>query len=161
MRIQREALRVLTAQALTAMKAGNRIVAKSVGDIHDIVDDRGMKAAVEKGTKLRELWERRIDDALGEVGGPNGAMVNPVIEAMQEVGQKIQKQAPDDASRDLGICADGQLALHYWTAAFGTVKAYAAQLGIDRVVADMQSCLDEAKEADREHSAIAAHIMAG
>ena len=46
-------------------------------------------------------------------------------------------------------------------AAFGTVRSYAGHLGMSGTVEAMQACLDEAKQADAEHNAIADHIMAG
>ena len=71
----------------------------------------------------------------------------------------IRQQAPDDTSRDLGIIANGQLALHYWIAAFGTIRTYAAQIGMEETARAMQACLDEAKEGDTAHTTIAQRIM--
>ncbi len=158
--MERETLRALAAQALTAMKAGNQIVAKSVGDIQDVVQDQGLGASLDKGAKLREVWASRIDVALHAVGGTEGEMINPVISGLQEVGAKIRRQAPDDVSRDLGICANGQMSLHYWIAAFGTVRAYLHQLDLQEAAGAMRDSLDEAKQADEEHNRIAERILA-
>lgn len=84
---------------------------------------------------------------------------NPVVKALYEVSRMIRQQAPDDMSRDLGIIANGQLALHYWIAAFGTMRAYASKLGMDRTASAMESCLKEAKEADEQHNGLAQRIM--
>lgn len=63
-------------------------------------------------------------------------------------------------ARDLGIVAAGQLALHYWIAAFGTMRAYAEQAGMSAATPAMKSSLDEAKQADEAHNDIAKRIMA-
>ena len=159
--MQHETLKTLMAQALTAMKAGNQIVAKSVGEVRDDVHHPEFKVALEAGAKLRETWAQRIDKALQDAGGQSGEMTNPVLEGIYDIKQKIRRQAPDSASRELGICADGQLALHYWMAAFGTVRNYASKLGMSRTAQAMQASIDEAKRADEAHNAIADHIIDG
>ena len=75
------------------------------------------------------------------------------------MSRKIRQAAPTDEVRDLGIIAAGQLALHYWIAAFGTMAAYADQAGLGRVKQAMGQSLEEAKQADEAHSQLAAQIM--
>ena len=157
--MDRAALVTLTAQALTNMKAGNELVGNAVGGTRDAVSDPDLKAATEKGIKLREAWHDRIIDALVAVGGAHGEERNPVVQGLQDVARRIREQAPDDVSRDLGICADGQLSLHYWIAAFGTVRRYLDQLGLHDQAGLMRNTVDEAKEADEEHTAIAQKIL--
>jgi ferritin-like metal-binding protein YciE len=101
---------------------------------------------------------QRIDRALQEAGG-SGEQKNPVLEGLYEVSRQIRQQAPDDTSRDLGIIANGQLALHYWIAAFGTIRTYASQLGMSETAEAMQTSLDEAKQGDEQHTEIAKRIM--
>ncbi len=81
------------------------------------------------------------------------------MEAHYEVSRRIRQQAPDDVSRDLGIVANGQMALHYWIAAFGTMASYTRHLGMDGVAGDMKSCADEAKQADEAHTALAGQLL--
>ena len=81
------------------------------------------------------------------------------MKALYEVGDRIRKSASDDYSRDLGIIAAGQMALHYWIAAFGTMANYTGQLGMNDVAQDMKACVNEAKQADEAHTAIAEQIL--
>ena len=81
------------------------------------------------------------------------------MEAHYKVSKKIRGEAQDDYSRDLGIIAAGQLALHYWIASFGTIGNYAAKGGMSQIEQDMKACLREAKEADEQHTAIAEQIL--
>ncbi len=91
--------------------------------------------------------------------GANGEGENPVLEAHYEVARKICDSVPDEQVRDLGIIAAGQLALHYWIASFGTLHAYAKQLGMDGTAQAMGQSLAEAKQADEKHTQLAAQIM--
>lgn len=92
-----------------------------------------------------------------EAGG-QGEQDNPIVKALYEVGDKIRKSAPDDYSRDLGIIASGQLALHYWIAAFGTMKSYTSQLGLSQSEQDMDQSLEEATQGDKKLTEIAMRI---
>ena len=84
---------------------------------------------------------------------------NPVLEAHFEVSKKIRQKAPDAMSRDLGIIAASQLALHYWIAAFGTLGNYAAKLDMTQAAQNMRTCLEEAKQADQQHTALAEKML--
>ena len=153
-----DALRTLVAQGLAAMKAGGQVAAMATAEIEHDVRHPDLKAALAEGSKVSGEWTQRIDRALQEAGG-GGEQKNPILEAHYEVSRKIRQQAPDDTSRDLGIVADGQLALHYWIAAFGTIRTYAGKLGMSSTERDMQTSLDEAKKADEAHTAIARSLL--
>lgn len=155
-----DALKTLVAQGLAAMKNGGKVAAAATDEIRNDARHPDLKAALEQGNQTSQRWTQRIDQALQQVGG-SGEQKNPVLEGLYEVSRQIRQQAPDDASRDLGIVANGQLALHYWIAAFGTIRAYAEKLGQGETAGAMQACLDEAKAADERHNEIARTIMAG
>lgn len=153
-----EQLKPLIQQGLAALKAGSKIAAGATAEIQNDVRNPQLKAALNQGNETSKQWTARIERALQEAGG-GGEEQNPIMEAQHEVSKKIRQQAPDDVSRDLGIIASGQLALHYWIASFGTLRTYAGQAGLSQTEQEMQACLDEAKEADEQHTQIAEQIM--
>ncbi len=153
-----EQLKPLIQQGLAALKAGSRIAAGATAEIQNDARNPQLKAALDQGNDTSKQWQDRIERAIQEAGS-GGEEQNPILEAHYQVSQKIRQQAPDDTSRDLGIIAAGQLALHYWIAAFGTLRTYAGQAGLNQTEQDMQACLDEAKQADEQHNQIAAQIM--
>ena len=91
--------------------------------------------------------------------GASGEGENPILEAHYRVSKQIRDAAPDAQVRDLGIIAAGPLALHYWIAAFGTLRAYAERLGMTQTAQEMGRSIDEAKQADDIHTQLAARIM--
>lgn len=153
-----DALKQLVGQGLAAMKAGGKVAAAATDEIQNDARHPDLKTALETGNRVSQQWTQRIDRALQEAGG-SGEQKNPVLEGLYEVSRMIRQQAPDDASRDLGIIANGQLALHYWIAAFGTIRTYASQLGLSETAQAMQTSLDEAKRADDQHTEIVKSIM--
>ena len=151
-------LKQLIEHGLAAMKAGSEVAAKATAEISHDAKDPKLKDALETGNHVSKQWAERIERAR-EKAGRGAAHDNPIVEAHYEVSRRIREHAPDDTSRDLGIIADGQFALHYWIAAFGTMARYAAQLGMEDVAHDMKRSADEAKEADAKHSALAEAIL--
>ena len=117
-----------------------------------------LKSALDQGNATSKQWSQRIDQAIGEAGNVQ-PVENPILQAHYEVSRKIRREAADDQARDLGIIAAGQLALHYWIAAFGTLKSYAAKVGMTQTERNMQMCLDEASRADQQHTQLAGKIM--
>ncbi len=154
-----ENLKQLVTQGLSAMKAGGDIAAKAVDEISGDVQNPQLKAALEQGNSISQQWAQRIDRARQQAGGGGGEEENAVMKAHYEVSRKIRQRAPDAQSRDLGIIANGQMALHYWIAAFGTMAAYTGRLGMDDVARDMKGCADEAKQGDEKMTDIAQTIL--
>jgi ferritin-like metal-binding protein YciE len=152
-------LKTLIAQGLQALKAGSEVAKKATAEIQADASHPELRAALQAGNKTSEQWAQRIEKALAETGGAEDTG-NPVLEAHYEVSKKIRQKAPDATTRDLGIVAAGQLALHYWIAAFGTLGNYAAKLGLAETERSMRTSLDEAKQADQQHTAIAEKMLA-
>ncbi len=132
---------------------------RATGKIQDDASNPDLQAALQAGNKTSEQWAQRIEQALQETGSAE-EVGNPVLEALYEVSKKIRQKAPNAMSRDLGIIAAGQLALHYWIAAFGTLGNYAAKLGLSQTEQSMRTSLEEAKQADQQHTALAEKFLA-
>ena len=154
-----EGLRALVAQGLTAMKAGAEVAKGATQEIQGDARDPGLTEALRQGSQVSERWAQRIDQALQEAGGPNGESSNPIMEAHYEVSKRIRGAAEDDRARDLGIIANGQLALHYWIAAFGTMRNYAEKLGMSEAAQNFRQCVQEAEAADQKHNELAEGLL--
>ena len=152
-------IKTLIAHGLQALRAGGEVAKKATAEIENDAKHPELKSALQAGNTTSEQWARRIGQAIDEVGSVENAG-NPILEAHYEVSKRIRQHAPNDLSRDLGIVAAGQLALHYWIASFGTLGNYAAKLGLDTVTQAMHSSLDEAKKADAAHNALAEKLLA-
>jgi len=153
-----QGLKMLVAQGLQALKAGGEVAKKATSEISNDAKHPELKSALQAGNKTAEQWAQRIQRAIAEAG-PAEDVGNPILDAHYEVSRKIRQTAPDDMSRDLGIIAAGQLALHYWIAAFGTLRTYASSLGMSQTEQDLQLCLDEAKQADQQHTELAKKML--
>ena len=155
-----DSLKKIVAQGLSAMKAGSGVAAKVTDEISNDVSAPDLKAALEEGNRTSKEWAQRIDRAMQQAGnGQQGD--NPIMEAHYEVSRRIRQQASDSSGRDLGIIASGQLALHYWIAAFGTMASYLNKLGLQDAGREMKQSADEAKQADENHTKLAEQLLGG
>ncbi len=153
-------LKMLVSQGLQALKAGGDVAKHATAEIQQDASNPQLVAALKAGNERAEQWQQRIEQALAESGEAED-VGNSILEAHYKVSQIIRQKASDAESRDLGIVAAGQLALHYWSAAFGTLHAYAAHLGLTQTEQNLGRSLDEAKQADQEHTEIALSILGG
>ena len=152
-------LKTFIASGLPALKAGGDIAAAATDEINNAATDPDLKAALEQGNATSKEWRARVERAIQETGA-EGEGENPILEAHYEVSKQIMDAAPDAQVKDLGIIAAGQLALHYWIAAFGTMAAYAKHAGLEQTEQGMTQSVEEAKEADEAHTQLAAKILA-
>ncbi|RYE36582.1 MAG: DUF892 family protein [Sphingobacteriaceae bacterium] len=152
-------LKELIKQGFAAMKAGTKVAATATDEIQNDAKNEQLKSALQEGNEQSKVWAQRIDRGLEEAGG-NADQKNEILEAHYKVSKEIRNEAKDADVRDLGIITSGQLAIHYWIAAFGTQVSYAAAAGLNQAQQEMQACLDEAKKADEKHTQIAKSILA-
>lgn len=153
-----ESLKQLIAQGLGALQAGAKVGAKAADDVENDASNAELKEHLKKGSETAKMWATRIDTALEEAGGSDTSD-NPIIEAHYEVANRIRSEAADDFARDLGIIAASQLALHYWIASFGTMRAYAKRADLSQTQESMNKCLEEAEQADEAFTDVAIKMM--
>ena len=81
------------------------------------------------------------------------------MQGVLEEGEELLGKDAAPAVRDAGIISACQRVEHYEIAAYGTVRTYALQLGLERAAAVLQETLEEENAADQKLTAIAAtHI---
>ncbi|WP_062018575.1 DUF892 family protein [Aureimonas sp. AU4] len=152
------AMKMLIAQGLAALEAGGKVAKLAIDEIERDAKDASLCAALAQSRRTSATWRHRIDEAVQEVGGVD-EVENPILQAHYDAARKLRQGAEDDLSRDLGIFASHQLALHYWMAAFGTMKSYASQAGLGKVEQNMLFCLDDTQNAQRAQANLARTIM--
>jgi ferritin-like metal-binding protein YciE len=154
-----EDLKQLIKDGLAAQQAGSKVAAKATADILDDATNPELKTLLQRGNDTAKQWQQRIERALAEAGDVDD-QDNEILEAHYEVSKEIRGQADTDQVRDLGIIASGQMALHYWIASFGTVASYAKAVGLTQTAQELHQCVDDAKQADEQHTALAERMLA-
>jgi ferritin-like metal-binding protein YciE len=154
-----EDLKQLIKDGLSAQQAGSKVAAKATDEIQDDATNPELKTLLQQGNETSKQWKQRIEQAIDEAGGVDD-QDNEILEAHYEVSKEIRSQADTDEVRDLGIIASGQMALHYWIASFGTVASYAKAAGLTQTAENLHRSVEEAKQADEQHTELAKRILA-
>ena len=157
------------------MTKGNR--EKSLGDLfHDTLKDvyfaeKKILAALPKMAKAAHSQElksafakhetqtqehvsrlEQVFEALGQK--PQGKTCDAILGIIEE-GQEVAKEYKGKAALDAGLLAAAQAVEHYEISRYGTLKAWAGQLGLDDAMALLDATLAEEKETDRMLTEIA------
>ena len=152
-------VRTMLQDAIVAVQAAGEAGRQATLKIQEQASNPALKELLQHGSKHADGWAERLSQASGKVGGAQTqTQGNPIIDAIQQVGGKIISKAADPTARDLGIIASGQLALHYYIAAFGTMASYAKMLGMEEVAQSLHTCLEEAKKGDERYTELAQQL---
>lgn len=130
-------------------------ITKALPKMIDKASDPQLKQAfqthlAETQTQIQRL-ERVFQMHGQDVKGVRCAAMDGIIEETQE----IMGDADDDEVRDVAMLAAAQAVEHYEITRYGTLIAYAQQLGRNDCASVLQQNLDEEKATDRKLSAIA------
>lgn len=77
------------------------------------------------------------------------------MQGILEEGEQMLKKDATPNVRDAAIISACQRVEHYEIAAYGTVRTYATQLGLERAAAVLQETLDEEAAADKKLTEVA------
>lgn len=139
---------ILTALPRMIEKASSSQLKKALQDHFRIT--RNQKQRLDKVQQLLKVEQE--ERGAGKKGGLLGLFgKSETCKGMQGIiqeGEKIMKEDIDPEVLDAAIIASCQKVEHYEICAYGTLKAYAVELGLTQVVKLLDETLEEEYEAD-------------
>jgi ferritin-like metal-binding protein YciE len=90
----------------------------------------------------------RLQQVFDIIGKRAQSKTCEAIKGILEEGDEIIEEYAGSQALDAGLLAGGQAVEHYEMARYGTLKTWAAQLGMKDVVALLDQTLQEEKKAD-------------
>jgi ferritin-like metal-binding protein YciE len=107
-----------------------------------------LKAAFEKHETETEEHVARLEKVFEEIEqAPRGKSCDAIIGIIEE-GQEVMKKFKGAAALDAGLLAAAQAVEHYEIARYGTLKTWAAELGLNQAVKLLERTLAEEKKTD-------------
>jgi ferritin-like metal-binding protein YciE len=97
----------------------------------------------------------RLDQVFAIVGRDPKAEDNDILDELTDHGQDLAKAIESAPLRDAALIASGNQVEHYEMALYGTLVAFAQQLGFSDAARLLQQTLDEEKAADAKLTQIA------
>jgi ferritin-like metal-binding protein YciE len=115
--------------------------------------------------ELRQAFEHHLEETKGQVERLEqvfalcelkpAAKTCTAIKGILEEGEEDMKEAKDPEVLDAGMIADAQAVEHYEIARYGTMIAWAKQLGMDDAASLLEQTLEQEYNADRTLTDIA------
>src|SRR4249919_3085826 len=107
-----------------------------------------LKAAFEKHETETKDHVARLEEIFDEIGErPRGKTCDAIMGIIEE-GQEVMKEFKGAPALDAGLLAAAQAVEHYEIARYGTLKTWAAELGLDEAVKLLEATLAEEKKTD-------------
>ncbi len=107
-----------------------------------------LKAAFEKHLHETEGQVERLEQVFEMIGKPARGKTCPAILGLVEEGQEVAKDFKNSAALDAGLLSGAQAVEHYEISRYGTLIAWANQLGLSDAASLLEETLQEEKATD-------------
>jgi len=114
-----------------------------------------LRAAFEKHHGETEGHVERLEQVFELLGKPARGKKCDAIEGIIDEGKEVMEEYADTPALDAGLLAAAQAVEHYEISRYGTLKAWAAKLGMKGAVKLLDQTLAEEKKTDDTLSKIA------
>jgi len=118
-----------------------------------------LRTCFEEHLAETETQVGRIEQMFEALGKPAKAKKCPAIDGILEEGKEIMEEFADDAALDAGLVSAAQKVEHYEITSYGSMKAWAEQLGLEDLVSLIDETLEEEKAADEKLTEIAESVV--
>lgn len=109
---------------------------------------RELRQALERHQRETEGQIERLEDIFEMMDQRAKGKSCEAIEGLIEEGEEMMEETDDPEVRDAGLIAAEQAVEHYEIAKYGTLRAWAEQLGMQQAAQLLQQTLDEEKRTD-------------
>ena len=110
--------------------------------------EQELKDAFLKHEKETQDHVARLEKVFGEIGRPVRGKSCEAILGITKEGEEIMKEYKGMPALDAGLLAAAQAVEHYETARYGTLKTWAAELGLRQAVKLLETTLAEERKTD-------------
>jgi ferritin-like metal-binding protein YciE len=107
-----------------------------------------LKAAFEKHHTETEGQVERLEQVFELIEKPARGKTCPAILGLVEEGQEVMKEFKESDAHDAGLLSGAQAVEHYEISRYGTLIAWAEQLGMRDAARLLKQNLDEEKKTD-------------
>ena len=114
-----------------------------------------LKAAFEKHLTETERQIERLDQVFAVIEKKPQGKTCAAINGITEEGAEIMKEYKDSPALDAGLLAAAQAVEHYEISRYGTLIAWAEELGLDDAVSLLEETLQEEEATDEALTEIA------
>jgi ferritin-like metal-binding protein YciE len=101
----------------------------------------------------------RLNTVFEIIGRPAKGQKCPAIDGILKEAKDLMEEFEGDAALDAALACAAQKVEHYEITSYGSLCAFAEQLGLDDVCDELEAILDEEKAADKKLSRLAETVL--
>ena len=122
---------------------------KSLAKMSKKASNPKLQQAFQNHIKETEGQIERLDQVFGMIDKkPRGKKCDAILGIIEE-GKEVMEEAEEDDVLDAGLIAAAQAAEHYEIARYGTLVAWAKQIGKPQIARLLMQTLEEEKKTDQ------------
>jgi ferritin-like metal-binding protein YciE len=140
---------------LADMHNAEKQLTKALPKMIKAANSEELKAAIQSHLKETEGHVKRLEDIFKALDEKLKQKTCAAMKGILEEASELLQEQKGKSSLDAAIIAAGQKVEHYEIASYGTVRAWAEQMGHDEAVELLQETLDEENAADEKLTEIA------
>ena len=152
-----ESLKDLLVEQLQDLYDAENRITKALPKMAKAATSPDLKAAFEKHLKETEGQVKRLEQAFEALGEKAKKKTCQAIKGLIEEGEEVMKKAESGPVCDAGMIGVSQAIEHYEMARYGTLIAWARQLGLTEATSLLEETLKQEKKADATLNDIALH----
>jgi ferritin-like metal-binding protein YciE len=141
-------LRELFHETLKDIYFAEKKILSSLPKMAKAAQSNDLKAAFQKHETETEEHVSRLEQVFEEIDKTPRAKSCDAIMGIIEEGKAIMKEFKGAPALDAGLLAAAQAVEHYEIARYGTLKTWAAELGLNQAVKLLTATLSEEKKTD-------------
>ena len=127
-----------------------RQIVKALPKMAKAAESPALKAGFEKHLAESEIHVERLEQVFEMLGKPARGKTCDAILGIVEEAKSVMEEFKGTVANDAGLIAAGQAAEHYEIARYGSLKAWAQQLGMSEAVKLLDQTLKEEKATDQK-----------
>ena len=121
--------------------------------------DDDLRAAFEKHRGETEGRVERLEEVFAMIDEKPQAKTCEAIMGITKEGDEIMSEYKGSPALDAGLLAAAQAVEHYEMSRYGTLRTWAAELGLDDAVKLLEATLDEEEATDQALTEIAEDVV--
>ena len=152
-------LKALFIHTLKDVYAAEQAILKALPTMANAAQSGALKEAFEAHRKETESQVRRLEQVFKLLGEQAQGVPCQAIHGIITEGEEVTREFRGGEASDAGLIASAQAVEHYEIARYGTLRAWARQLGMDEAVQLLETTLGEEESTDELLSELAEEVI--
>jgi ferritin-like metal-binding protein YciE len=125
-----------------------KLVKKGLPTMIEAASSRQLKNGLQQHLEETKGHVRRVERVFSIIGAEPDTEDSDVLDELTSATKDLADDIEGDSLRDAALIVSGNQVEHYEMAVYGSLVAFARQLGLQEAVTLLQQTLDEEKAAD-------------